>query len=146
MIVGKFAVIRFFRRLWRAAQFARLGYNDNDWCFESIYPILAFKLEKLRKALEEDQRYLRSDQRAKEVEYAEKLLRRIRFHDYYTNKNDPFCTCPDEVMEVKESGEIILHFCKSCQRDRIPYVHKREKADLQAFYGYLAKHGQKWWT
>ena len=147
---------KFGRFTVRVFQWIPVLWNDEDWDFAYLLYILKFKLEKIEKALKEDDLHLHADRRARQARVVIEHLNRYLDIDKYTIDNDidEFLGNSEDIpCKFDEDGKPTL-YRMSHKDDKLHKKHMRvikhqdelEQWHWKEFWRKLSKYGQGWWV
>jgi hypothetical protein len=152
-------VIAWFPIIWRT--------RDWDNCF--LFEIMMFKIQRMRKNLEKNQRHVGWERKVRHMKIVEELCRRLSTGSFYSLNESiydkQYCTCKHDY-DVKEeakswcalTGRPISFswypwkFCSYCKakskieiRNRKKGIPDKEKEDQSYLFNLLNKNIQTWW-
>lgn len=153
-------VRHFFRFLKRLCDWLPILWDDEDWDSNKLFRIMQFKISRIRKCIEKNQRHTCADRNVRDMRIAELYLDRF-INDTFPIGNAYFCTCPLEMMIQDSEGATTFHFCNAC-REYLGTLEstriRRKMKKGQRFYGmrsenqawenfckHFMKHSRKWW-
>lgn len=137
---------RFIKRLYA---WIPILWKDEDWDSAYLYEIMAFKISRLRKDMEESARHLGYEKDVHNMKIAENLLQRQGLSDFYYDndeKNRQYCECPDDKFSFGNSL-FVNHLCNWCSRKtQLSRQNKKEKEDYDFMWKHIGKHSKRWWN
>lgn len=125
--------------LMRVFDYIKRGFNDHDWDMYFVLLALQYKLERLEKALLEDEYRKDSKKRAKQIRLVLiHIDRYINSHTYYYN-----------TPEIGEHENIFDYLKEPLSEERIKDIKfgmSQEQKHWKAIWRIISRYGQAWYS
>jgi len=156
-----------YRRIKRFIAWFPIIWHDEDWDYAYLFKIMQFKISRIRKEVEKNQRHLNWEKDVRDMKVAEELLSRIGFSDFYYKLHEQLkdrervgkCSCPEKTwgsiadscdIETKEIRfyrhvDLSCTYCKNMKSIWMKREIAKEKFDFDFLFKHLKKRVQRWW-
>jgi hypothetical protein len=121
-------------------------WNDEDWEYNNIFEIMAYKISRVRKNIQKNNFVVDTPIIVKQMKIVEELLLRHtdkKFY-YYDNTERSHIkkeSCDCETLNKNEWQREICKYCIS----RYKIDQQKEEDDIHYAYEMLKKHSLTWW-
>ena len=155
-----------YRRFKRFIAWFPILWHDEDWDHAYLFKIMQFKISRMRKEMDRNQRHVGYEKNVRDMKVAEELLSRLHFSNFYYDLSKELenaqkqgkCACPEERYRFEpwlhpKTGEEIgctqvdlsCEYCKDMWSRWYKRSDNKEKADFEFLFMHLKKNVKKWW-